>query len=363
MLSNLRFLAWTLCGVSLGIWFCSLVGGRLVCRQALRPISRMAESARDMNAADLSTRLPLEATGDQLEDLSRSFNSLLARLHESFERQRRFTGDASHQLRTPLTAILGQIEVALRRHRGVEEYQRVLTSVQNQATHLRQIVESLLFLARADEEARLAGLETIELGNWAKQYQQSLSEHARARDIRIESDLAPPAFVRVQPVMFGELVNVLIENACKYSSPGTPVTLRVESGGSDRVQLTIEDCGCGIEESDLPHVFEPFYRSPHALRQVAAGVGLGLAIAKRLAETFGGSLAVRSTLGKGSIFTISLRAVPPLHENGAMKNLAEEPAGIAAPAIESLFHNPRLPGSDKSLCKTPTSRQNTPHTD
>ena len=133
-----------------------------------------------MSAADLDRRLPLAGTGDELDDLSRAFNGLLDRVGESFERQRRFTGDASHQLRTPLTAMLGQAEVALRHDRDPAEYRRVLESVRGQAQHLRRIVEALLFLARADAEARRPELERIDLAAWAAEHLTTWAGHERA---------------------------------------------------------------------------------------------------------------------------------------------------------------------------------------
>jgi HAMP domain-containing protein len=143
--ATLRLLAATLAGLSVAIWLAAMLAGRVVCRRALLPVTRMAETAREMDANNLEQRLPALATKDELEDLSRAFNSLLDRLRDSFERQQRFTGDASHQLRTPLAAILGQIEVALRRERSPEEYQRVLATVQRKAEHLRRITDALLF--------------------------------------------------------------------------------------------------------------------------------------------------------------------------------------------------------------------------
>src|SRR5207248_1878113 len=172
--------------------------GRALCRRALAPVTRMAGAARIMSAADLDQRLPAPGSRDELEDLGRAFNGLLGRLQESFERQRRFTGDASHQLRTPLTAILGQIEVVLRRDRPAEDYQRVLTLVQQQAAHLRQMVEMLLFLARADAEARLPHLETLDLARWVPAHLQSWSAHARQADFKTEDVTDGSCWVQAQ---------------------------------------------------------------------------------------------------------------------------------------------------------------------
>src|SRR5437868_10416144 len=143
----------------------------------------MAAAARTMATVDLSQRLKHTANGDELDDLGHSFNGLLDRLQESFERQRRFTGDASHQLRTPLTAILGQLEVALRRPRTADEYRQALATVHDRAGHLRRIVESLLFLARADADARLPERERVDLADWLPEHLRTCSEHPRFGDI------------------------------------------------------------------------------------------------------------------------------------------------------------------------------------
>ena len=142
----------------------------------------MAESAPGLDAADPGWCLPEPGTGDELEDLGRAFNGLLDRLHVAFERQRRFTGDASHQLRTPLTALIGQIEVARRRDRPAEEYRRVLRSALGRAVQLRQIVEALLFLARAEAEAELPDRETLDLAAGSPTTSRAVVGRAERRD-------------------------------------------------------------------------------------------------------------------------------------------------------------------------------------
>jgi signal transduction histidine kinase len=240
-----------------------------------------------------------------LEELSRAFNGLLERLHESFERQRRFTGDASHQLRTPLTAMLGQIEVALRRDRPSEEYQRVLNLIHRQANRLRQIVEMLLFLAHADAEAKLPHLETLNLAGWLSEHLQSWSEHPRQDDLRMENASDTPLLVTVHPALLGQLVDNLLDNAFKHSERGTVVALRLWRE-QEAICLAVIDAGGGISPEDLPHVFEPFYRSSKARRLGIGGVGLGLAVVHRIAAVFGGSIGVKSELGKGSCFLLQL---------------------------------------------------------
>jgi heavy metal sensor kinase len=308
MKSTLRNLALALAGLSVGLWACAAVAGRWLCRRALLPLRQMEGAAHAIHADALGQRLPVPATGDELEGLGKSFNDLLARLEESFARQRRFTGDASHQLRTPLTSLLGQVELALRRDRPVEEYRRVLGSVHAQANNLHQIVEILLFLARADAEALLPDLEEVDLVAWAIEYLRAWEGHPRASDIHLRQPEGPcPA--RAHPALLGQLVGNLLDNACKYSDPGTPITLRIEEE-ADGVRLEVANEGRGIPAEDLPHVFEPFYRSPRSRRDGLRGVGLGLAVARRIALALGGSLVAQSTEGKGARFLLLLRKGP-----------------------------------------------------
>jgi signal transduction histidine kinase len=226
-------------------------------------------------------------------------------------------------MRTPLAALLGQIEVALRRNRSPEEYRRVLSAVQTQAGHLRQIMEMLLFLARADAEAKLPGLQTVDLEPWLGEHLQAWSGHPRSADLRLEAepttDMASDHrfAVEAQPPPLGQLVDNLLDNACKYSEPGTPISLglRVEKGD---VCLEVKDRGCGIAPEDLPHVFDAFYRSSQARRLGVDGVGLGLAVAQRIAVAFDGTITVQSEPGMGSSFTLRL----PEAKAGSHRSLA-----------------------------------------
>jgi signal transduction histidine kinase len=262
-----------------------------------------------MTAASLDHRLPPVSTGDELEELSQAFNALLGRVHETYERQRRFTAEASHQLRTPLTALLGHVEVALRRDRDADEYRRVLGTVHRQADRLRRVVESLLFLARADADAGLPDRERVDLGAWLPEFVcTAWSGHPRASDIRVD---ASPGWADVHPVLLGELTNVLVDNACKYSPPGTPITARVELC-EGVVELSVADAGVGIREEDVSRLFEPFVRSAEARERGVEGLGLGLSVAKRIAEAHGGTLGVTSTVCGGSQFTLRLPVgIPP----------------------------------------------------
>jgi two-component system OmpR family sensor kinase len=307
----------TLVLLSLGVWSAAAVIGRRLCLRALTPLSRMAKAATAMTAADLGRQLPAPGTRDELDELGQAFNDLLERLHEAFdqmseayEEQRRFAGDASHQLRTPLAALLGQVQVALRRDRSPEEYRHVLEVVRTEGVRLRQIVESLLFMAQPD--GTRPEPQEVDLTFWLPDQLSRWSAHPRATDLHCEIRAISPLGVRVHGPLLSQLLDNLLENACKYSLPGTPVIVRV-CKQSGLAVLGVEDQGSGLTTEEARHIFEPFFRTELARLDGQPGVGLGLAVVARIAAAFGGSVGVRSEPGVGSLFTVSLPEIP-IHE-------------------------------------------------
>ena len=305
--AEISWLAAILPLISLGLWALAAAIGRHFARRALAPLARMTESARAMPFDD--GRLPSPGTRDELEDFARSFNGLLDRLHVALERQRQFTGQASHQLRTPLAALIAAIDVARRRPRTTDELEGVLDRLRDDAARLWRVVEALLFLARSDAEAGLPDLERLDLAAWAIDHLRGWSGHERAADLLVEGSAAEPLWVRAHRPLLGQLLDNLLENSSKYSEPGTPIVIGVwsEPGAA---ALAVEDRGCGIPAWDLPRVFEPFYRAESARRLGRAGVGLGLAVARRIAETHGGTIAAESESGQGSRFVVRLPRAP-----------------------------------------------------
>jgi heavy metal sensor kinase len=301
--ANLRLLGLLVTVLPMGVGVAAAVVGRRIVRRALVPVSAMAEQARSMAAGDAGGRLPVADTGDELAELGRSFNGLLERLFGALERQRRFAGDAAHQLRTPLAALQGQVEVALRRERAADDYRQTLEVVREQTSELTEIVESLLFLARSQNEAAPLEHQALNLAEWLPAYVDHWSGHARYADIRRHA--AADAVVSAPPVLLRQLVDNLIGNALKYGPAGTPVDVEAVVRGGE-VEISVTDRGIGIAESDLPSVFQPFFRSADARRTGAAGTGLGLAVASQIAAALGGKLTCSSKLGEGSRFTLSL---------------------------------------------------------
>ncbi|HEX4142858.1 MAG TPA: ATP-binding protein [Pirellulales bacterium] len=298
-----RELGATLLALSTIFWVACAVVGRWLCHRALSPLTRMAAAARQMTATDLNRQLPSPETGDELEELGAAFNDLLARMQEAVDRQQRFAGDASHQLRTPLAGVLSSIEVARRRERSAADYAQVLDEVHRQAIRMRQIVESLLFLARNDSDRMQLECESIELDGWLAGELTRWRDTPRGGDLRAELHLAPPASICVQPALLAQLLDNLLDNAAKYSPLGTPIMVGTWRRGGT-AGFTVEDQGSGIAPADLPHIFEPFYRSAAARREGRVGVGLGLAVAQRIVTSLAGTIAVESPAGRGARFVV-----------------------------------------------------------
>jgi signal transduction histidine kinase len=304
-LASLRPLALALFGISLGIWALAAIGGRWISCRALEPVTRMAQAAGNISALDLNRRLPRAGTNDELDELGATFNELLDRLQISFEKQSRFASEASHQLRTPLAAILGQLDVALRRNRTADEYRQALGAARKQASQLTRIVEMLLFLTREDADASSPALDRVELRGWLGEQLQAWEQRPRGSDIRMNISSDERLWVNVHSEMLRQALDNLLDNACKYSEPGSAISVSLDQIGN-AVHLAVQDNGIGVAEEELPHLAEAFFRSHRARQRGTGGVGLGLAIVRRILAALGGQLQVESRHGAGSRFVIVL---------------------------------------------------------
>jgi two-component system OmpR family sensor kinase len=303
----LASLAGAMCVVSAITLLTAAFWSRWLCRRALLPVRQMADSARALEREPNRNDLLVIPSGeDELTYLGRAFNDLLATLRDSIERQRRFASDASHQLRTPLTAMLAAVDVSLRHDRPAETYQHVLELVQRRGRELTMIVETLLLLARGEKEA-LAGFHAIDLRECCRERLERWQNHERADNLHLQ--VGSTAIVaQSHPLLVGQVVDNLIDNACKYSEAGTAVSVYVATEGNSAV-VSVVDQGPGICQEELSRVFEPFFRGSQAKRLSRSGAGLGLSIAERLATLAGGRLEVESGPSTGSIFRFVLPRV------------------------------------------------------
>jgi signal transduction histidine kinase len=310
--NSLRTIALLVTTLPLAVWIIAAIVGRSFCSAALKPVRTMAADAREMSHAALSggliadERLPVPASRDELADLGLAFNTLLDQMFAALAQQRRFAGDAAHQLRTPLAALRGQIEVALRRPRSAEELAQTLRVGLEQTTEMQQIVEGLLFLARMAGESSLPDVEPISLDPWLTNFLLRWRDHGRYGDFKLGK--VPAAVVQAPPALLGQLLENLLSNALKYSPAGTPVTIDVQQR-DQTVVLSVIDQGVGVPPAEREAIFEPFYRSPAARQSGVAGTGLGLAIAARIAAALGGNLSCEAVDGPGSCFVLELPSV------------------------------------------------------
>jgi heavy metal sensor kinase len=282
-------------------------GGLLLANQALRPVDRITSAAERIGASDLSERVPLPDRMDEIGRLAKTFNHMIARLEAAFERQRQFTSDASHELRTPLAVMRGDLEIALRRERTTEGYQRVLTSNLEEIIRLSRLVEDLLTLARGDAGQVMLQWEPVALGRLCEEtaeYLTPLAEQKEQSLIWLPPD--QPVIVNGDAQRLKQLLLNLIDNAIKYTAPGGKVRLELKVEGKEAA-LKVSDTGRGIPPEDLPHIFERFFRHSRTTSDRSAiGFGLGLAIVKWIVDSHGGKIEAQSRVGQGTTFTVRL---------------------------------------------------------
>ncbi len=205
--------------------------------------------------------------------------------------------------------LIGQLQVALRHERSGEEYRRALNSALGRAEQLARIVEALLFLSRAEADAGLPGVLPMELHAWAAEHLAARpAAHGETRIVH-RPDGPDPLWIRAHPALLGQLLDNLLDNAVKHGKGDLPIVVETLRGQRGAI-LAVEDRGPGIAPEDLPHVFEPFYRSAQARRRGVAGVGLGLAVVRRIATACGGCVSVHSEPGAGARFEIHFPLMP-----------------------------------------------------
>ena len=247
--------------------------------------------------------------------------------------------------------MLGQLEVALRRDREPDEYRRALTSAARQAGRLREIVEALLFLARADAEALAPDLGAVDLADWLPRHVAATwADHPRAADlvVRAAADPRPPALAH--PALLGQALDNLIDNAFKYGGPGSPVRVGLVAASPT---IFVEDDGAGIAADDRDKVFAPFFRAASARHDGVPGVGLGLAVTARIVKSFGGSVRLRAGEKPGCQFEIRLRPATARTASGD-ESAAPAPAGPLTPPAN--FVNKLFNPSARVGCANMSSR-------
>jgi len=275
--------------------------GYFLAARALAPIDEIIRTARRISAEDLSARLNLPATDDEVGRLAATFDAMLGRLDKSFQRERRFVADASHELRTPLAAMQTILSVIRQRHRSLDEYQQALADLNEEAERLRALTEDLLRLARGGTHP--AAYEPTDLSTLLRDVTDSLRPLAVTRGLQLNCAVPDGLTLNGDSDSLARLFVNLVDNAIKYTERGG-VTLSAEGGADGTVRVSVADSGAGISADHLPHIFERFYRADPA--RAEHGAGLGLSIALDIAHAHRGTIDVSSEVGRGTTFVVSL---------------------------------------------------------
>jgi two-component system, OmpR family, heavy metal sensor histidine kinase CusS len=310
-----RLTKWMLAAFAI-ILVAAPLSGYWLAGRATRPLATILSTTSRLHPDNLSERLPLRGSGDELDQLSVTLNRMLDRLALHLEQQRAFVANAAHELRSPLTAMRTSLEVALERERSPAEYRELFADVIEECSSLGILINQLLLLAEgdagllhADGEVRLD-----ELVQRAADMFEGLAEQ-RGVSLQVHSPQGggtgvSPVAIRGNRVHLREVIHNLIDNALKFTPEGGNVSVEMHAPpGSPRVQLIVRDTGAGIPPEDLPNVFERFYRvdkSRQRGKPASGGSGLGLSICQAIVHAYGGDISLASTLGKGTTVTVSL---------------------------------------------------------
>lgn len=292
-------------GVPLILLLASL-GGYFLARKSLSPIALMSEQTRRITAEKLSLRLDVPNPRDEVGQLATTINALLGRLDAAFREQQRFIADASHELRTPVAVLRGEAEVALGKEREVREYQEALSLIKDEAERLTRIVENLFLLARQPIATPSPVKEPLHVDEVVAECVRAAQVLATQKAVRLNlSKSLPRVHLQGDEEMLKRMVLNLLDNAVKYTATGGEICVALEVV-DDSARIVVTDTGFGIPAEDHARIFDRFYRVDKTRSRALGGAGLGLSIARRIAEAHGGMISVESVAGHGSTFTVEL---------------------------------------------------------
>jgi heavy metal sensor kinase len=304
VLSNFRIQLFLLMTIGLIV---SSISGYFMSRKALTPIAAIAAEARRINDRNLDIRLPVPKARDEISDLSLTLNRMLERIDKAFASVRAFTGNASHELRTPISLLRTEIEVALFLPRDAKEHRAILNRLHEETIRMTGLVENLLSLARADGGAETITLAPIPVDGLFRQVERVWKSAMNEAMLDFTLESAQDGLILLGDVHgVPRLLSILLENASKYTPAGGSVKLRAAVEGA-QIVLSVQDTGVGIAPEHMARIFDRFYRAAPVGDTARAGSGLGLALAKWIAERHGTELCVVSDPGHGSCFSFGLK--------------------------------------------------------
>lgn len=300
-----RFSVYLLVLIAISVAF-SIVGGYWLSRRALAPVSSLIDTAKSITATDMDKRIPVNyQVRDELTDLAETFNMMLNRLQKGFEREKRFTSDAAHELMTPLSSLQSDAEIMLRKPRSKEEYQETIQRMLTETRRMSEMVHLLLQLSRV-ESVHQSEVECINISLITEAVTAEYQQKARAKEIAMKVDITPELQIRARGAYIEEVIDNLLENALKYTLEGGSVDLELQRS-SGKAVIHLSDTGIGFDQETKRHLFEPFYRANQREVQQQPGSGLGLPLVKAIVELYEGKIQAYSDgQGEGSTFVVEL---------------------------------------------------------
>lgn len=287
--------------VALGTLLSAVVGA-IIAGKGLQPIEEMTERTRHITALNLNERVNLEHWPAELKQLGLTFDDMLDRLKEAFDRLSNHVSILAHELRNPINVLVGEAEVALTRERDAGEYRKVIESSIEEFGRLSRMIDSLLFIARFDIKESALKREEIDVCNELAKIADFYGALAENKDITVLCH--KEVWLFADPALFRRAVGNLLSNALRYTPAGGKISLSGHYAEQLSVEITVTDTGCGIREEDLPHVFDRFYRADTTRNLAPEGTGLGLAIVKSIMEHHGGTIAIDSAPLRGTSVTL-----------------------------------------------------------
>jgi len=279
------------------------LSGVFLVQLTLRPVDQMIETIHQITAENLKLRLKIPGTKDEIESLAKTFNLMIARLDGAFTTQRQFMEDISHELKTPLSVLKGELEVTLKRIRSTQEYETALQSSLEEVNRLAGIVENLLTLARFDAKTTALHAQNLDLNGLVKDTVEAIQVLAIQKNITLQLNSAHTVEVLADKNQLKRLLLNILDNAIKYTPSGGKISVDLRQQ-KDSADIDISDTGIGIPENELPHIFDRFYRVDKSRSTI--GFGLGLSIAQSIAMAHGGRIYAKANTPHGTIFTITL---------------------------------------------------------
>lgn len=287
--------------------FIAVLGGWFLMRRALAPVNTLTTTLESIHAETLGRQLPRSGNGDELDRLAEVFNSMMTRLDQSFTRVREFTINASHELKTPLTILRGEMETRLREPSLSAADREHIASQLDEIARLTKIVDGLTLLAKADTGRMAVSRESVRLDELVKDCFEDARLLAQPAGVRVDLEECGPATVRGDRHRLRQLLLNLTDNAIKYNEPGGKVVMSLR-GGNGALELSIANTGPGISAEKQPRVFDRFYRGDPAHNSDVEGSGLGLSIVQWIVKAHGGSIDLTSTPGQWTTVTVRFPA-------------------------------------------------------